>query len=693
MDRAMYPEDLKVSMQRTESVTNGNRSLGEGMDARQPTLPLKQQVEKKTAPDSPYHPHRPDNNAGAVITIDVHKSQGSTLNNVEVADIHMFVPGQQYTAYTRASSPDSFRVLPGYTKHGEDVGTSNGNSSTQHPILELEEDFPSIPIPDGYDPCVILQLLKDDLGPFKNLLDLKLAATSIITSGGRKRSPVREREEAQDRTKRTDDTGPQISEGGKPDLMSDEETDEDHDNTWFVRRPAWRSDRLTMVINQLQPGVDKLIASQRSSKLSRDYLLQYSKTAKTQRSRVPAHAYFKKIECVVDRQVGTGCVPGRRVSIALPELRYFKPNLGELFRPERLCQQSSPAWTTRGKGISEASGLLKWLKGFQTMATHVLCDLLPHLTALSLCFQQREISNCMAPRLFEAVEQTCQWFLRPQIDDDDAPNNRTQHQSEQHSAVTVVTYIRPPSVPVAAGPTRENTDESTQENTDKPTQENTDESTQENIDDSTQENTDEPTQENTNESTRENTDKPTRENTDEPTRENTDESTQENTDKPTRENTDKPTRENTDKPTRENTDESTRQNTDESTQENTDESTRQNTDESTRQNTDEPTQENTDESTRENTDESTQENTDKPTRQNTDESTRQNTDKPTRQNTDEPTQQNTDESTQENTDKPTRQNTDESTRQNTDKPTRQNTDEPTQQNTDESTQENTDESK
>ncbi|XP_078619351.1 uncharacterized protein LOC144886560 [Branchiostoma floridae x Branchiostoma japonicum] len=34
MDRAMYPPDLKSFMEKTESVTGGNRSLGEGMDAK-----------------------------------------------------------------------------------------------------------------------------------------------------------------------------------------------------------------------------------------------------------------------------------------------------------------------------------------------------------------------------------------------------------------------------------------------------------------------------------------------------------------------------------------------------------------------------------------------------------------------------------------------------------------------------------
>ncbi|KAI8509527.1 DNA helicase [Branchiostoma belcheri] len=148
----------------------------------------------------------------------VHKSQGSTLTNMEVVDIHMFAPGQQYTAYTRATSPESFRVLPGFSKHvvkphplvinfyrgkvhalqdlvtpniskgmlssGEEEGgpvhlEGGGDqvhisSSTQDPILEVDETFPSIAIPDGYDPCVIIQLLKDDLSPFENLLDLVL---------------------------------------------------------------------------------------------------------------------------------------------------------------------------------------------------------------------------------------------------------------------------------------------------------------------------------------------------------------------------------------------------------------------------------------------------------------------------------------------------------------------------------------
>ncbi|XP_066299860.1 uncharacterized protein [Branchiostoma lanceolatum] len=34
MDRAMCPEDLRVFMEKTESVTHGNRSIGEGMDAK-----------------------------------------------------------------------------------------------------------------------------------------------------------------------------------------------------------------------------------------------------------------------------------------------------------------------------------------------------------------------------------------------------------------------------------------------------------------------------------------------------------------------------------------------------------------------------------------------------------------------------------------------------------------------------------
>ncbi|KAI8487178.1 hypothetical protein Bbelb_349760 [Branchiostoma belcheri] len=50
-------------------------------------------------------------------------------------------------------------------------------------------------------------LATDDHVRYKAIMLKKLAATSIITSGGRKRSPVREREEVQDRTKRTDDTG------------------------------------------------------------------------------------------------------------------------------------------------------------------------------------------------------------------------------------------------------------------------------------------------------------------------------------------------------------------------------------------------------------------------------------------------------------------------------------------------------
>ncbi|CAH1277615.1 Hypp9711 [Branchiostoma lanceolatum] len=49
----------------------------------------------------------------------------------------------------------------------------------------------------------------------------------------------------------------------KPDLMSDEETDEEQPNTWLVRRPAWRCKKLTQIVDRCQPGVDKLVMKSR----------------------------------------------------------------------------------------------------------------------------------------------------------------------------------------------------------------------------------------------------------------------------------------------------------------------------------------------------------------------------------------------------------------------------------------------
>eukprot|EP00058_Branchiostoma_floridae_P021975 XP_002607465.1 hypothetical protein BRAFLDRAFT_69897 [Branchiostoma floridae] len=37
-------------------------------------------------------------------------------------------------------------------------------------------------------------------------------------------------------------------------LMSDEETDEEREKTWVVRRPSWRAKKLTRIIDRCQPG-------------------------------------------------------------------------------------------------------------------------------------------------------------------------------------------------------------------------------------------------------------------------------------------------------------------------------------------------------------------------------------------------------------------------------------------------------
>ncbi|CAH1277388.1 PIF1 [Branchiostoma lanceolatum] len=134
----------------------------------------------------------------------VHKSQGSSISHLEIVDVHMFAPGQQYTAYTRAISPDSLRVLPGYSKHvikphplvlnfydtrvrvlqdlvvpciskctlscePQDAHVVGNNT---HDTLD-SQTLPSIPIPDGYDTKDILKLLREDIRPnFKNKYDV-----------------------------------------------------------------------------------------------------------------------------------------------------------------------------------------------------------------------------------------------------------------------------------------------------------------------------------------------------------------------------------------------------------------------------------------------------------------------------------------------------------------------------------------
>ncbi|KAI8487310.1 hypothetical protein Bbelb_351080 [Branchiostoma belcheri] len=403
---------------------------------------------------------------------------------------------------------------------------------------------------------------------------------------------------------------------------------------------------------------------------------------------------FKQIECVVDRQAGTGCVPGRRISIILPELQYFKPNLGELFcAPRRFhvgkvlksdieeqevqVQFYKPA----RKNLLVNFGAPEWVTPKFVLDTSV--DLSKDGVTLlppSKMLQSQE--SLGGPEDFIHTNENTDEPTRENTDESTRENTNESTRENTNESTRENTDES----------TRENTNESTRHNTDESTRHNTDESTRENTNESTRHNTNESTRHNTDESTRHNTDKSTRENTDNSTRENTDKSTRHNTDESTRHNTDESTRENTDQSTRENTDKSTRHNTDESTRHNTDESTRHNTNKSTRHNTDESTRHNTDKSTRHNTDESTRENTDKSTRHNTDKSTRHNTDKSTRHNTDESTQENTDESTRENTDKSTRHNTDKSTRHNTDKSTRHNTDKSTRHNTDKSTRHNTDKS-
>ncbi|XP_078620137.1 uncharacterized protein LOC144887074 [Branchiostoma floridae x Branchiostoma japonicum] len=136
----------------------------------------------------------------------VHKSQGSSIQHLEIADVHMFAPGQQYTAYTRATSPNTLRVLPGYNKYAlkphthvihfyessvrllADLVTPRVSKSilSSTPVQESvsgpsdnvdvtcvrhEQTYDPIHVPDGYDTRSILHLFNEDVGPFPNLLN------------------------------------------------------------------------------------------------------------------------------------------------------------------------------------------------------------------------------------------------------------------------------------------------------------------------------------------------------------------------------------------------------------------------------------------------------------------------------------------------------------------------------------------
>ncbi|XP_066286773.1 uncharacterized protein [Branchiostoma lanceolatum] len=136
----------------------------------------------------------------------VHKSQGSTLRNVEIVDFSMFAPGQQYTAYTRPTSPDMVRVLPGYVKHAmkphpyvlrfyessvhtlhDLVAPRVSKSLLCEPVVERqscsntvercgrsdsEETFDHIIVPEEYSVNSILHLLREDVKPIcPNLFD------------------------------------------------------------------------------------------------------------------------------------------------------------------------------------------------------------------------------------------------------------------------------------------------------------------------------------------------------------------------------------------------------------------------------------------------------------------------------------------------------------------------------------------
>ncbi|KAI8490516.1 hypothetical protein Bbelb_317840 [Branchiostoma belcheri] len=222
-----------------------------------------------------------------------------------------------------------------------------------------------------------------------------------------------------------------------------------------------------------------------------EFLTDYSKTAKTQRSfldmlpRVPGHAYLKKTECVVDRQ---------------QESQYRTSGTPEILdiTQQTLKEAKDTRWLSHDQACKALYKSLPTVllsldhEGKRNCWTPEVAEELPdHDHTCPLGKSQILWLHAFLKPFLKPVEQTCPRFLRPQIDDDDAPNNRPQHQSEQHSAVTVVTYLRPPSVPNTDESTRQNTDESTQENTDEPTQQNTDESTKENTDEPTRQNTDE----------------------------------------------------------------------------------------------------------------------------------------------------------------------------------------------------------
>ncbi|KAJ8356639.1 hypothetical protein SKAU_G00194330 [Synaphobranchus kaupii] len=105
------------------------------------------------------------------------------------------------------------------------------------------------------------------------------------------------------------------------------------------------------------------------------------------------------IHCICHRLALAVGQAGERV----PYIKnHFKPNLGtSVFGPhDEACKspyRNLPAvlmtLNNENKNSATATGLLIWLRKYSTLATlYLLCDLLPHLSSLSRCFQQ-EIIN------------------------------------------------------------------------------------------------------------------------------------------------------------------------------------------------------------------------------------------------------------------------------------------------------------
>eukprot|EP00058_Branchiostoma_floridae_P022005 XP_002607495.1 hypothetical protein BRAFLDRAFT_69926 [Branchiostoma floridae] len=71
--------------------------------------------------------------------------------------------------------------------------------------------------------------------------------------------------------------------------MSDEETDEEREKTWVVKRPSWRSKRLTRIIDRCQPAKEAFIAKTPQTRYTRMQRLHFERQPGARQGGTPLH--------------------------------------------------------------------------------------------------------------------------------------------------------------------------------------------------------------------------------------------------------------------------------------------------------------------------------------------------------------------------------------------------------------------